>query len=135
MMLVDLFNSFFISEITFLVRSPWPAERPGRVRNFDEAEAMFKWIRETIPKEEVIATFNPALVHLYTGHKTIFPEEPTGDWNNWSHPGVRYVVFTPWHREPDFSPTDSSYNVVYQSRSNRNLRVVELDMKRVENVR
>ena len=112
-----------------------PSERPGRIRSFDETEAMFKWIRETIPKEEVIATFNPALVHLYTGHKTIFPEEPTGDWNNWTHLGVRYVVFTPWHREPDFSPTDSSYNVVYQSRSNRNLRVVELDMKRVENVR
>ena len=103
-----------------------PAERPGRVRNFDEAEAMFKWIRETIPKEEVIATFNPALVHLYTGHKTIFPDDPTDDWENWRRPGVRYLVFTPWHRVPDFSPTESRHNVVYQSRSNQNLKVIDL---------
>lgn len=93
---------------------------------------MFKWIREMIPKEDVIATFKPALVHLYTGHKTIFPNDPTGDWNNWRRPGVRYLVFTPSHREPGFSPRESRYKVVYQSRSNQNLRVVDLDRKRVE---
>ncbi len=112
-----------------------PAERPGRVRNFDEVEAMFKWIRENIPKEEVIATFNPALVHLYTGHKTIFPDHPTANWGDWRRPGVRYLVFTPWHREPVFSPTESGSKVVYQSRSNQNLRVVYLDTERVETVK
>ncbi|MBA3257813.1 MAG: hypothetical protein H0T64_14375 [Pyrinomonadaceae bacterium] len=112
-----------------------PAERPGRVRNFDEVEAMFKWIRENIPKEEVIATFNPALVHLYTGHKTIFPDHPTANWSDWRRPGVRYLVFTPWHREPVFSPTESGSKVVYQSRSNQNLRVVYLDTERVETVK
>ncbi len=106
------------------------AERPGRVRNFDEAEAMFKWIRETIPKEEVIATFNPALVHLYTGHKTIFPDNPTDNWGEWARPGVRYLVFTPWHREPAFS-RPGGYQIVYQSR-NQNLRVVDLDPHRVD---
>jgi len=74
----------------------------------------------------VIATFNPALVHLYTGHKTIFPDNPTDDWENWRRPGVRYLVFTPWHRVPDFSPTESRHNVVYQSRSNQNLKVIDL---------
>ncbi|MCA1602832.1 MAG: hypothetical protein LC776_14765, partial [Acidobacteria bacterium] len=97
------------------------------VRNFDEVEAMFKWIRENIPKEEVIATFNPGLVHLYTGHKTIFPDHPTVNWGEWKRPGVRYLVFTPWHREPAFSPTESRYKVVYQSRTSQNLRVIELD--------
>jgi len=103
-----------------------PSERPKRVQSFEEVEAMFKWVRETIPQENVIATFNPALVHLYTGHKTIFPDDPTGNWNNWRRPGVRYLVFTPWHREPNFSPTESRYNVVYQSRSNQNLKVIDL---------
>jgi len=103
-----------------------PAERPRRVRNFDEAEAMFKWIRETIPKEEVIATFNPALVHLYTGHKTIFPDHPAGNWGDWERPGVRYLVFTPWHREPAFRRAEGKYHIVYQSRVNQNFRVIDL---------
>jgi len=36
------------------------AGHPDRIRNFEEVEAMFKWIRENRSKEEIIATFNPA---------------------------------------------------------------------------
>ena len=87
---------------------------------------MFRWVRQTIPKEEVIATFNPALVHLYTGHKTIFPDNPTDNWGDWERPGVRYLVFTPWHREPAFRRTEGKYHIVYQSRVNQNLKVIDL---------
>lgn len=103
-----------------------PSGYPGRIRNFEEAEEMFNWVRQTIPKEEVIATFNPALVHLYTGHKTIFPDNPTDNWGDWERPGVRYLVFTPWHREPAFRRTEGKYHIVYQSRVNQNLKVIDL---------
>jgi hypothetical protein len=127
-------NTLSNATYIFSLHGP-PSGHPGRVRTFEEAEAMFRWVRQTIPKEEVIATFNPALVHLYTGHKTIFPDHPTDNWGDWRRPGVRYLVFTPWHREPVFSPTESRYRVVYQSRSNPNLRVVTLDPEGVDSVK
>jgi len=103
-----------------------PSERSKRIQDFGEVEAMFMWIRESIPREEVIASFNPALVHLYTGHKTIFPDHPAGNWGDWERPGVRYLVFTPWHREPAFRRAEGKYHIVYQSRVNQNFRVIDL---------
>lgn len=118
---------------TFPLQEP-RSHRAARVEQFGEIEAMFQWIRMNVPQEEVIAAFNPALVNLYTGHKTIFPENQTDNWGDWQRPGVRYMVFTPWHRVPAFERTEGNYRVVYQSPVNRYLKVIELDAKTEETV-
>lgn len=40
----------------------------------------------------VIATTNPALVHLRTGHRTLSFDRPRESWDVWRARGVRYVV-------------------------------------------
>jgi hypothetical protein len=39
-----------------------------------------------------VATTNPGLVYLRTGHKTLSFERPLDDWSTWKSRGVRYVA-------------------------------------------
>ena len=40
----------------------------------------------------VIATTNPGLVYLRTGHRTVAFDKPADDWTAWRKRGVRYVI-------------------------------------------
>jgi hypothetical protein len=40
----------------------------------------------------VVATTNPGLVYLRTGHRTLSFERPLEDWSVWRSRGVRYVA-------------------------------------------
>ena len=57
----------------------------------DETDAVFEWLRQH-PVEGVIATSNPALVHLRTGSQTIQLEGEV-DRVALKSRGVRYVVW------------------------------------------
>jgi hypothetical protein len=56
-----------------------------------ETEDVLNWIvRHGGPG--IIATTNPGLVYLRTGHKTLSFERALDDWSEWRARGVRYVV-------------------------------------------
>jgi hypothetical protein len=100
-------------------------DRPQWLQTFDDAETLFKWVNQSIPKNETIATLNPPLVHLYTGHKTVAWEEPAKNWELWKQLGIRHLVWVsafPIAPEPD----QRQYQTVYRSKSSSDFRVVDL---------
>jgi hypothetical protein len=56
-----------------------------------ETDDVLNWIIEHAD-DGLIATTNPGLVYLRTGHKTISFDRPREDWSVWKARGVRYVV-------------------------------------------
>ncbi len=96
------------------------------IRAFEENERFFNYVGQTIPKSEVIATQNPALLHLYTGHKAIASDDPAGSWETWNRLGVRYLVrSSPYPlRAPDAA--ESQYKVIYRHNGSLNLRITDL---------
>lgn len=103
-----------------------PADRLRWISAFEENEAMIKYIGERLPRDAVIATQNPALVHLYTGHRTVVSDDPAGCWDIWKRMGVRYLAYTSQYRLPDPEKAESRFQSVYRSRGALNLRVLDL---------
>ena len=66
-------------------------ERVGWLVQARETDEVLDWITRNLDAG-VIATTNPGLVYLRTGHKTIAFDKPHDDWNAWRARGVRYVV-------------------------------------------
>jgi len=95
---------------------------------FEENEAVMRYVHATLPKSEVIATQNPALLHLYTGHQTIASDDPAGSWETWNRLGVRYLVRTSAYRLPDPDAAESQYKIIYRSNGILNLRVIDLGL-------
>jgi hypothetical protein len=56
-----------------------------------ETEAVLMWVNRH-GGEGVIATTNPALVYLRTGHTTVSFDRPPADWTALQSRGIRYVV-------------------------------------------
>jgi hypothetical protein len=56
-----------------------------------ETEAVLTWVNRH-GGEGVIATTNPALVYLRTGHRTVSFDRPPADWTALQSRGIRYVV-------------------------------------------
>jgi hypothetical protein len=70
------------------------AERTARVSwlaQARETDEVLDWITRNLD-DGVIATTNPGLVYLRTGHKTIAFDRPHDDFGVWKARGVRYVV-------------------------------------------
>lgn len=106
------------------------AERPAWICAFDEHETMLNWIREKLPKEVVIAAQNPALVYLYTGQKTVAPDDMVDGWDSKLRGlGVRYLVRSGVTPVPDPGPAEGQYAIVYRSREKLKLRVTDLTQK------
>jgi hypothetical protein len=100
-------------------------DRPQWLQTFEDAETLFKWVNQSIPKDETIATLNPPLVHLYTGHKTVAWEDPAKNWESWKQLGIRYLVWVsafPIAPEPE----QRSYQAVYRAKNSSDFRVVDL---------
>jgi hypothetical protein len=95
------------------------------VRSFKENEVMLEWMRETLPKDQVVVATNPALVHLYTGHKTVGFDDPAANWETWNHINVRYLARLSVTPVPNPDPDESRYDLVYRSRGELNLRVID----------
>lgn len=108
------------------MNDPSPAYQLKWLKAFNENEAVIKYVGDNLPKDAVLATQNPALVYLYTGHKTVASDNPAGAWENWKKVGVRYLVRTsPFPLDkPDAS--ESKFNIIYRQGGLLNLRVVDL---------
>jgi hypothetical protein len=104
---------------------PVPRNRTQWIRAFDENETFMRYIGENVPKDALIATDNPALLHLYTGHRTIASTNPVARWRAWNRLGVRYyATISPYPLEPD--PNESPYRTLHRSDGFMELRLLDL---------
>ncbi|MGH9847579.1 MAG: hypothetical protein ACREEM_53495 [Blastocatellia bacterium] len=61
---------------------------------FYDNEKLIGWVGQNLPREAVVTSQNPALVHLYTGHKGVGSTDPARNWERWKNLNVRYFVLT-----------------------------------------
>jgi hypothetical protein len=80
---------------------------------FDEADDSIRWMDHHVEKHAIIATTNPALVHLHTNHATITLDTLTEPWSVWRERGARYVA--PLVRRPLPSASRGPYKLVYDA--------------------
>jgi len=73
------------------VRDPALADQISWLVQARETDDLLNWMVRHAG-DGVVATTNPALVYLRTGHKTLSFDRPAEDWNVWRKRGVRYVV-------------------------------------------
>ena len=93
--------------------------------SFDENEAFMRYIGDHIPEHELIAADNPALLNLYTGHKTIASTNPAARWRVWNRLGVRYYArISPYPLEPDAS--EDAFRTIHRSDGFLELRLLDL---------
>ena len=104
------------------VRMQWHSD-------FAENETLLRQVRENLPAGAVLATQNPALVHLFTGHKTVALGDPATSWEMWKRLGVRYLVYASPNPLPPFEPVENKYPTILRQSGHGerlNLRVVDL---------
>ena len=104
---------------------PAPEYRTRWIRTFEENEAFIRYVGENIPTDEPLVTQNPALVNLYTGHKTIASNDPAGRWEVWKRLGVRYAAMT--SLDPvQLDANDSRYPTLHRTSGRLGLRLLDL---------
>jgi hypothetical protein len=104
-----------------------PAERPLTLRSFDENEELLRWTRKHVPSTEVLASMNPAMLHLFSGHKTISGQDWGANRKTWDRFKVRYLVLTAsWSPVPNPDLEGGKYKVVYRGRGGLNTMVIDL---------
>lgn len=108
---------------------PSPAEYLPWQAIFAENRAALDWIRERTPENAVIASDCSALVHIYTGRKSIPIEDPAGNWENWKRLNVRYIAHLGLYPAPDPNLDEGRFNQVYRSKGPLKLRVADLGPK------
>jgi hypothetical protein len=110
----------------FIQKQYDPGVRMQWHSDFEENTTLLRQVSEKLPPEAVLATQNPALVHLFTGHKTVALGDPASSWEMWKRLGVRYLVYASPNPLPPFEPVENSYPTIYRQGGRLNLRVVDL---------
>jgi hypothetical protein len=105
---------------------PIPEYRLQWMRAYEQNVDLMTHIRNTVPREEPIATQNPALLHLFSGHKTVASDDPAGAWETWNRLGVRYLARTSPFPLPPPDAAENKYRTMYRASGNFNLRLVDL---------
>jgi hypothetical protein len=104
---------------------PRPEKRTQWIRAFEENEAFMRYIGDHVAKDETIAASNPALVHLYTGHRTVGTSDPAARWRVWKHIGVRYyAIISPYPVQLDAN--QSRYRILHISDGMLRLKLLDL---------
>ena len=84
---------------------------------FQELDTTLDWMKAHLDRDAVVATTNPALVHLRTGHKTITLDRMIEPWSVWQGRGARYAACLVPHELPN--PSLGPYKLLYQSHPER----------------
>jgi hypothetical protein len=105
---------------------PVPEYRLRWPRAYDENVELMTHIRNNVPKDDIIATQNPALLHLFSGHKTVASDDPAGSWDTWNRIGVKHLARTSPLPLPKADAAESQYRTVFRTSGFLNLRLVDL---------
>jgi hypothetical protein len=90
-----------------------PTDGADWVAMFHELETTLNWMNTHLERDVVIASTNPAVVHLFTGRKTITLDRVTEPWSTWRGRGARYAACLVAHELPN--PSRGAYKLLYQS--------------------
>lgn len=92
----------------------------------EENVKLMKWIQSNIPPTEVLVASNPALVHLWTGHKTVGVDSTPGRVERLRREyGVRYIVLHSYYANP--SPSDmQGFAVAHRLKNVSDFRVLDM---------
>ncbi|MGH9798965.1 MAG: hypothetical protein ACRD82_01235, partial [Blastocatellia bacterium] len=93
---------------------------------FDENLEALKWIKERVPEDAVVCSLNPAIVHLYTGRKSVASNNADGNWENWKRLNVRYMAYLSVYLIGDPGLEEGRFNQAYRSKGPLKLRVMDL---------
>lgn len=94
-----------------------PSKGVDWVASFDEIDTTLKWMNTHLEPDAVVASTNPALVYLRTGHQTIALDKVTEPWSVLRGRGARYAACLVSHDLPSVSL--GQYDLLYQSRPER----------------
>ena len=90
-------------------------QRIDWLSKFNELETSLDWMKAHLDKDAIVAATNPALVHLWTGQKTITLDRVTEPWSVWRERGARYIACLVPHELP--SASRGPYHLLYTSAS------------------
>jgi len=103
-----------------------PEARPLWQRIFDEEMDVIRWVHDHVPRDQPVASHEPAIISLYDGgRKTVGYWQPTGTWKEWRRLGVHYLVDMSYVDAKDANLPEGRYPTVYRSPT-MNLRVLDL---------
>ena len=114
------------ANFVFIQKQYDPGVRMQWHSDFAENAALFKFAAEHLPPDAVLATQNPALVYLFTGHKTVALGDPAESRDMWNRLGVRYLVYASPNPLPPLEPIERNYPTIYRQSGRLNLCVVDL---------
>jgi hypothetical protein len=87
------------------------------IERFQELDTTLDWMKAHLEPGAVVASTNPAIVYLRTGHKTITLDRVTEPWSVWQGRGARYVACLVSYELP--SPWQGHHRLLYQSHPER----------------
>ena len=104
-----------------------PSKGADWLAMYDELDTTLNWMKAHLEPDGVVASTNPAIVHLRTGHKTITLDRMAEPWSVWRARGARYAACLVAYEPP--SAVYGSYKLLYQSRPNRPLFYWVIDLQ------
>ncbi len=90
-----------------------------------ETEKVLKRIEQVAAKTDVIVSSNPALVHLYSGHKAVNWDRPSMRWEVWKKMNVRYLAWFLVYPQPP-NRNETKFKTIYMSNEGSYFRIVDL---------
>ncbi|MEK7833270.1 MAG: glycosyltransferase family 39 protein [Acidobacteriota bacterium] len=96
---------------------------------FDENLEALNWIKEKTPEDAVVCSLNPAMVHLFTGRKSVASNNAEANWENWKRLNVRYFAYLSVYPIADPGMGEGRFDQAYRSKNSLKLRVMDLGRK------
>jgi hypothetical protein len=90
------------------------------LKRYEEVDRTLSWMNKHVEKDAVIATTNPALVHLRTGLRTIALDALIENWNVWRDRGASVVACLIPRSLP--SRSRGHYRVLFESSRDLSMR-------------
>ena len=92
---------------------------------YEDLEGMAGWISRSIPAGDTLASNNPALINLFTGHHTVGHELNAERWDYYRKINIRYIVLCSYldNRVP---PALRGYPIVYKASNEVGFKVIDL---------
>lgn len=85
---------------------------PEWIADGRDVRAVTDWMNEHLPPGGGVASTNPGLIYLHTGHKTLALVDPLRNWQRWKDSGIQYAVALHMASKP--TPA-IGYRLLYES--------------------
>lgn len=100
--------------------------RPAWTSAWDENVALLSWVDANLERDAIVASHNPALVHLLTGRRAVGYWDARTNMQHWRRAGVRYWVDS-WLSSTKYpDPARAGLPIVYRQDGALALHVVRL---------